>query len=216
VKYSDVQLLEAYGYILALQYQLVQQTQAFEFTPAQKEAIVRGIGFALNGKELNYDPQQVQAQLKEFMGKRQDTYLDKVRTAFTAATTEYFTKLKENKAVIELPSGLRYEIIKPATGPTAKPGQVVVGNFTGALVNGQVIAGNDPQRGPAKLHLEPKLVPGLLEGLQKTGVGGKIRLHIPPNLAYGDEGTEGVPPGATLIFDFEVTGIEEAPKDAAK
>lgn len=216
VKYTDIQLLEAYGYIFAVQSQLAQQTQAFEFTQAQKDAVARGVTLALTGKEIDVDPKQVQEQLREFMSKKQDAYLGKVRTAFTSATNEYFAKLKENKAVTILPSGLGVEIVKPGTGPVAKPGQVVVAKYVGMLVNGQAFGGTDERTGPARFLLKEPIIPGLLEGLQKTGVGGQLRLHIPPNLAYGDQGDEGIPPGAALIFAVEIVGVEDAPKEAGK
>jgi peptidylprolyl isomerase len=39
-------------------------------------------------------------------------------------------------------------------------------------------------------------------------VGGKRRLVIPPDLAYGDQGAgSSIPPNATLTFDIELVSI---------
>ena len=59
------------------------------------------------------------------------------------------------------------------------------------------------------------MIPGWTEGLQKINQGGKIRLYIPPQLGYGDRGEQGIPPGATLIFDVELLDFKAAPSDAA-
>ncbi len=40
--------------------------------------------------------------------------------------------------------------------------------------------------------------------------GGKIKLYVPPQLAYGDDGRPGIPPSSTLIFDVELLDIKPA------
>lgn len=221
VKFTEAQLMEAFGYIFVLQSRLAVQVQALEFSPAQKDALLRGITLALNAKELPYDAQQIQAQLQEFMSKKQEAFMTKLRMQNLAESTAFFTKLKENKNVVELPSGLRYEMLKPATGAVGKPGQVATIHYTGALVNGQVFDSTVERKEPIDLPLvvataaNPNgTIPGMVEGLLKVGAGGKARLYIPPSLAYGDEGFQGIPPGATLIFDVEVLGVKDAPKEA--
>ncbi|MDQ5978164.1 MAG: Peptidyl-prolyl cis-trans isomerase, partial [Verrucomicrobiota bacterium] len=219
VKYSDEQLMEAYGYIFMLETRMAAQLQAFEMTPALKTSMLRGIGLALNGNDLPYDPQQVQQQLQEFIGKRQASFLGKIKQAQIAAGNEHFAKLKENKNVVVLPSGLAYEVVQAGKGAAPKPGQVVSIRYTGALATGQVFDSNVENPQPADLLLQiasaqsPQgVVAGMFEGLQKGSVGSKLRLHVPPALAYGEEGAGGViPPSATLIFDVEIVGIKDAP-----
>jgi FKBP-type peptidyl-prolyl cis-trans isomerase len=222
VKFTETQLMETLGYIVALQTQMEAQAQALEFTPAHREAIVRGFGLALNGKELPYDAQQIQAQLQEFMSKRQEAFLTKLRMKNLADSNAFFTKLKENKNVVELPSGLRYEITKPATGAAAKAGQVATIHYTGSLLSGEVFDSSVQRGQPVDLPVRAAtaenpngIIPGMAEGLQKVGVGAKAKLYIPPSLAYGDEGTPGIPPGATLVFEVEVIGVKDAPKESA-
>ena len=51
---------------------------------------------------------------------------------------------------------------------------------------------------------------GWTEGIQKMNKGGKIKLYVPPHLAYGDDGRPGIPPCATLVFDVELLDIKPA------
>jgi FKBP-type peptidyl-prolyl cis-trans isomerase FkpA len=198
--------------------------QALEMTPAHKEAMLRGIGLAIAGNDLPYDPQQIQAQLQDFLGKRQASFLTKIKAAQVAAGNEHFAKIKADKNVTELPSGLRYEIVTPGKGAVAKPGQAISIHYTGSLAGGQVFDSSVQRGQPAEFILNlasaqnPNgVIAGMFEGLQKTGVGGKLKLHIPPSLAYGDEGAPGaIPPGATLIFDIEILEVKDAPKEPAK
>lgn len=219
VKFTEAQLMEAFGYIFVLQTRMADQMQALEFTPAHKEAMLRGIGLALNGKDLPYDPQQIQGQLQEFMGQKQETFMTRLRMKNLADNVAFFTKLKENKNIIELPSGLRYEVLKPGTGPAPKLAQMVKIHYTGTLVNGQTFDSSIERGQPIDLPMSPATIenpmgtiPGMVEGLQKIGVGGKAKFYIPPSLAYGDAGYQGIPPGAALIFEVEVVEAKDAPK----
>jgi FKBP-type peptidyl-prolyl cis-trans isomerase len=116
--------------------------------------------------------------------------------------------------VIETPSGLCYEIVKPGSGRFAKPGDTLKIHYTGRLLSGKVFDRTDVgDTYNVKLRIPPGPwpMPGWYEGLQKINQGGEIELYIPPALAFGDEAYSGAPPYSTLIFDIEVAEIEKTP-----
>jgi FKBP-type peptidyl-prolyl cis-trans isomerase len=211
-KFTDAQIAEAYGWYTGMRMGLNQ----LGFTKAEVEAMGRGLVGAATGAQPAFDPKEIGPDLQAFLGKKNEAYMLKLHAENVAEGTAFFAKLKENKNVIELPSGLRYEVIKAGTGATPKVGQEVSIHYTGTLANGQVFDSSVERGQPAEMVLEPKqLIPGMLEGLQKVAVGGKVKLYIPASLGYGDEGNQAIPPAATLIFDVELLGVKDAPKEAA-
>lgn len=214
-KFTDAEIAEAYGWFMGAQMGLRQ----LEFTKAEIEAMSRGLQGIAAGAQPAFDAQSIGPEVEAFLAKKNQVFMAKLKVQQITANAEFFTKLKENKAVIELPSGLRYEVLKAGTGAVAKPGQVVTINYTGALITGQVFDSTTERGQPADLLLavptaqSPNgVIAGMFEGLQKTGVGGKLRLFIPPSLGYGDEGIAGaIPPAAVLLFEVEIVGVKDAP-----
>jgi len=219
-KFTEAQVAEAYGWYIAAQMGLRQ----LDFTKEQIEAMARGMIGAVGGGQPPFDAKEIGPDVEAFLGRKQEAFMTKLRTQQLADGAAFFTKLKENKNVIELPSGLRYEIVKAGGTAFPKPGQVVTIHYTGSLVNGQVFDSSlqPRQQGGAVEPVDLLLavasaqnptgvIAGMFEGLQKIGIGGKIKLYIPPSLAYGDQGSQIIPPGATLIFDVEVIGAKDAP-----
>jgi FKBP-type peptidyl-prolyl cis-trans isomerase len=211
-KFTDAQIAEAYGVYTGMRLGLNQ----LGFTRPEVEAIGRGMVSAASGAQPTFDPKEMGPELEAYLGKKNEVYVTKLRAENIAQGTALFEKLKENKNVVSLPSGLRYEIVKPSTGPAAKLGQQVSFNYTGTLASGQVFDSSVERGQPAEMVLAPnQMIAGMIEGLQKIGAGGKIKLYVPASLAYGEEGNQGIPPAAALIFDVEVLSVKDAPKEAA-
>jgi peptidylprolyl isomerase len=106
-------------------------------------------------------------------------------------------------------SGLRITDLQIGDGPEASSGQTVVVNYRGTLENGREFD-SSYGRGPFSFPLGAgRVIRGWDEGVAGMQVGGKRKLVIPPDLAYGQRGAGGViPPNATLIFEVELLEIK--------
>ena len=109
----------------------------------------------------------------------------------------------------QTPSGLRITDLVIGTGDEAVSGKTVVVNYRGTLENGTEFD-SSYGRGPFPFPLGAgRVIRGWDEGVAGMKVGGKRKLVIPPDLAYGERGAGGViPPNATLVFEVELLEIK--------
>lgn len=117
--------------------------------------------------------------------------------------------LEENKnreGVVELPNGIQYEILKEGNGPKPNANSNIKAHYRGALLDGKEFDSSFKRNQPFTARLT-QLIRGWQEVLPLMPVGSTWRLWIPSHLAYGDNGTGGIPGGATLLFDIELIEI---------
>lgn len=107
--------------------------------------------------------------------------------------------------VKETAKGVLYIDLAEGSGETAEPGLRVVTGFSTMLDDGLEVD-NSKESGPLNFRVgSHKAMAGVDDGVVGMRVGGKRRLIIPPELAYGAKGVPGtVPPNATLIIDLEL------------
>lgn len=107
-------------------------------------------------------------------------------------------------------SGLKYTDIKEGSGPSPTNGKLVTVHFTGTLENGRVFDTTIDKKQPMHFTIGAgEVIPGWDEGIMTMKVGGRRKLVIPPNLAWGTEGAGGViPPHATVLFDVELLDVK--------
>jgi peptidylprolyl isomerase len=110
---------------------------------------------------------------------------------------------------ITTPSGLKIEDIKVGSGAEAKPGNAISAHYTGTLVNGIKFDSSLDRGEPLSFTLGVgQVIKGWDEGIAGMKVGGKRKLIIPPELAYGSRAIGSIPPNSTLIFEVELLGVK--------
>jgi FKBP-type peptidyl-prolyl cis-trans isomerase len=111
---------------------------------------------------------------------------------------------------VKTPSGAIVRTLKPGTGESPQPTDKVQVHYTGKLIDGTVF---DTSRKP---NGQPVTFPlnGVIkcwgEGVARMKVGEQAIITCPADIAYGEGGSRGIPPGATLIFDVELIGIPKS------
>jgi hypothetical protein len=108
------------------------------------------------------------------------------------------------------PSGLIISDVKEGQGDAAPKGATITAHYTGRFVDGKKFDSSHDRNEPITFPLQPGgVIRGWVEGIPGMKVGGRRKLVIPPELAYGKEGYGAIPPNSTLVFDVELISFEK-------
>lgn len=169
----------------------------------QIEDFVKGLNDVLSETkpEISYD--EAKEIINDFFVKLQQDKLDNNKKA----GAEFLAINRGRTGVVELPSGLQYQVLTKGDGPKPKAADKVKCHYHGTLINGTVFD-SSVERGEPAVFGVSQVIPGWVEALQLMETGSKWRLFIPSPLAYGERGAgESIEPNSTLIFDVELLDI---------
>ncbi|MEM1093827.1 MAG: FKBP-type peptidyl-prolyl cis-trans isomerase [Bacteroidota bacterium] len=109
-------------------------------------------------------------------------------------------------------SGLKYFDFDQGAGPEAAEGDSLLVLYNGWLTNGLLFDSSLFTGRPFPVILgQGRVIAGWEEGLLGMRENGTRQIVIPPDLAYGDQGSGAtIPPGATLIFEVAVVELRDA------
>lgn len=109
--------------------------------------------------------------------------------------------------VVTTASGLQYADITVGTGDVAEAGDLPMVQYTLWTAEGRKIQATLPNQ-PFVFRIgNNEVIAGFDEGVRGMRVGGKRRLLIPWELAYGTTGSGPIPGRTDIIFDVELTGF---------
>jgi FKBP-type peptidyl-prolyl cis-trans isomerase FkpA len=190
--------------LYALGAAVARNIAVFDLTEAELKHVQRGFADGALKKDVG-DIQAHFPKIQELQEKRVAAAAETEKKAGEA----YLAKAAGEAGAKQTPSGLVYSEVKAGTGPTPAATDTVKVHYHGTLQDGKVFDSSVERKEPATFQLNA-VIPCWTEGVQMMKVGGKSRLVCPSATAYGDRGAPpDIKPGATLIFDVELLGIEK-------
>lgn len=152
------------------------------------------------------NPDSMNEAFNEYITKR-NNYVAAVNKAEGEA---YLEKVFKNGKAQKTESGLLYEIIEDGNDVKAAETDTVWVHYTGTLIDGTEFDKSNRDGEPVRFTLD-RVIKGWTEGMQLVGEGGKIKLYVPADLAYGERATGSIKPNSTLIFDVDVVKVGKKP-----
>ncbi len=174
----------------------------------------RGLRDALSGAKAAMTEDEAKAALTQLQTDMRAKHDAESKVASAAGHKEgdaYLAANKSKDGVVTLPDGLQYKILTAGTGAKPAASDTVTVNYKGSLIDGTEFDSSYKRGQPASFPVGG-VIKGWTEALQLMPIGSKWQLVIPSDLAYGDAGRPGIPPGATLIFEVELISIGEPKK----
>jgi len=125
-----------------------------------------------------------------------------------ASGASFLEKAASEPGATKTPAGFVYKEIAAGSGAAPLATNTVKVHYKGTLIDGTVFDSSIDRGEPAVFALN-RVIPCWTQALQMMKVGGKSRIVCPSEMAYGDRGAPPrIKPGATLVFEVELLGIE--------
>ena len=166
--------------------------------------VSKGINDALKGGKTLLTDEQMNLCITNNLEKMKE----EKSSVNKKAGEEFLAKNKTKPGVVNLPSGLQYQILKEGTGPKPTITDTVRCHYHGTLIDGTIFDSSVDRGQPAEFPVGG-VIRGWVEALPLMPVGSKWKLFIPAELAYGNYSPPGskIGPGSALIFDVELLDI---------
>jgi FKBP-type peptidyl-prolyl cis-trans isomerase len=174
--------------------------------------LLKGVEDAIKNNALLYTDEEMKTSIEGLQKALQSAASKESSESAGKNKEEGSAYLKSNakkQGVKTTPSGLQYKVITLGKGKKPKATDKVKVHYKGTLIDGKVFDSSYDRGEPISFGLDG-VIRGWTEGLQLMPVGSKFEFAIPSDLAYGDTPRPGGPigPGAVLVFEVELLGIE--------
>lgn len=173
---------------------------------------IKGFNDGIDSNERVFSRSEAQMAIQGFVMKQQQAMQEKGQADAAdnlRAGQDFLAENKDRDEVKETESGLQYEILTEGTGISPAETDTVVVHYHGTLIDGTVFDSSVDRGEPATFPVN-RVISGWTEALQMMKTGGKWKLYIPSDLAYGDQQrSETIKANSTLIFEVELLEVKK-------
>lgn len=189
--------------LYALGVLMSQSLGTFELKPEEFAMVQKGLSDGVNKVTPVVKPEEFIPKVQALQQSRMAAAAERV----AKVGADFIAKTEKEPGFTKTASGMLIKHTQPGTGASPKDTDQVRVHYEGRLLDGTVFdASRKHGDQPVEFPLNG-VISCWTEGVQTMKVGGKAQLVCPSNLAYGERGSQSIPPGATLIFDVELLDI---------
>lgn len=184
------------------------QSMMRQGAPLDADAVYMAIKDALSSSAPRLSPEAMDTALRSAAQKAGEKKKSMAGENLSKGKA-FMAKNKAKKGVTTLPDGLQYEVLRDGTGAQPSADSKVKVHYTGTLIDGREFDSSKRAGKPVSFPVN-----GVIEGWSKIlplmKVGARWLVTIPPELAYGVNGSGAViGPNETLVFEIELLDIEK-------
>ena len=179
-----------------------QRLARLDLTAEELATVQQGIADIASKREPKVDMKVYAPKLQAFAKGR----MGRAAAGEKAAGAEFLKQQAALEGAVKKDSGLIITEITAGTGASPGATDKVSVHYHGTLRDGSIFDSSVDRGEPASFSLN-QVIKCWTEGVQLLKVGGKSRLVCPSDIAYGDAGRPGIPPGAVLVFEVELLEI---------
>ncbi len=189
--------------VYAIGVMMGKQLPRLQLSERELDMLVRGLRSVSRGGKPEFETDPFMPKIEALARSRAASFAAGAKKA----SEGFRDAAAQESGALRYPSGMIYKTLKPGTGASPKPTDVVRVHYHGTFPDGKVFDSSVQRGQPAQFALN-QVIPCWTEGVGHMKVGEKAKLVCPSEIAYGDEGRPGIPPGATLVFEVELLAIQ--------
>jgi peptidylprolyl isomerase/FKBP-type peptidyl-prolyl cis-trans isomerase FklB len=134
---------------------------------------------------------------------------DKLAKRNEASARQFLAKNASEKGVVTLSSGLQYRVITAGDPQAPHPGPTdqVSLRYRATLPDGTLLDSSD-EHAQAAIFRMNSMIKGWHEAITAMQPGAKWTVFVPPELGYGTNAPPPIPPGALIVYELELLGVD--------